>query len=75
MTKKICRCILALSREMFLKEALNMTGNVTKFNKASSALNKSGHAAGFRKANAAMAVNIANELVSRGVSFNSNDGM
>lgn len=52
-----------------------MTGNVTKFNKASSALNKSGHAAGFRKANAAMAVNIANELVSRGVSFNSNDGM
>lgn len=65
MTKKICRCILVSSREMFVKEALKMTGNVTKFSKATAALNTNGRASGFRKA--AVAINVANELKSRGI--------
>ena len=73
LTKKICRCILALSREMFVKEALKMTGNVTKFGKAVATLNTSGRVAGFKRANAAVAINVAKELQSRGVMLGPNE--
>ena len=46
-----------------------MTGNVTKFSKATAEINNSESRAGFKRGIAAMTVNIAEELVSRGVSF------
>ena len=52
-------------REMFLKEALNMTDNMNKFNKATVVLQNKARGAGYKKA--AAAVNLAAEFMARGV--------
>ena len=52
-------------REMFFKEALNMTDNMNKFNKVAALLQNKARGAGYKKA--AAAVNLAAEFMARGV--------